>query len=406
MNLQFAMHGPVDVTILVNRFWPDNYGGVERHMWHTAVGFAERGLHTRVIAENRTGAPSHESPRPNLTIKRVPPMDPGRLWRWREWVRLAWWRRIVSRHTPAGMIWASEPNSAAAAISAGRGADLIFNPAGCGAAMHLVSRCYPHVTSMSVPRRQILIERFAYRMAPHVVVSSDNVARQLEQHYGPRRNVHVVHHGTAPRPAVDRAAARERWGLHEDDFVIGFVGRLDPCKDLGFLFEAFVRAKVPRGRLLLVGDGPDRARLETLAREKGITDRITWTGKLDDAGPGYAAMDAMVLPSVYEAYGNVVPEAMALGVPVLGRRRDGSLVRPVLTAMNELIADGKTGFAVDPHDPGDLAGRLKEIATSPALTAQLGENARRESAENTCARMVKGYQRLLTVAGSGAARAA
>ncbi len=406
MNLQFIKYGPVAVTILANRFWPDNYGGIERHMWHTATGFADRGLHTRVIAENRTQSPSHESPRPNLTIQRVPPLDPGRLWRWREWVRIAWWRRIVSRHTPAGMIWASEPNSAAATISAGRTADLIYNPAGCGAAMHLVSRRYPFVTSMRVPRGQILIERFAYRMAPFVVVSSDNVAQQLEQHYGRRRNVHVVPHGAQPKTPVDRTASRQRWGLSKDDFVIGFVGRLDPCKDLGFLFEAFALSRIHNGRLLLIGDGPDRSRLEQIARQKNIADRITWTGKLDDTGPGYAAMDAMVLPSVYEAYGNVVPEAMALGVPVLGRRRDGSLTQPVLTAMSEMIADGKTGFVVDPHDPSDLAQRLTEMADSPELTNRLSENARRASRGNSSDRMIRGYQCLLTVAGIETSRAA
>jgi glycosyltransferase involved in cell wall biosynthesis len=114
-------------------------------------------------------------------------------------------------------------------------------------------------------------------------------------------------------------------GLPEHAFVVGFVGRLDPCKDLPHLIRACARPDVisKDDRLLLVGTGPDQRRVTEAVMQMGMADRIVLAGNCagEKLHAAYAAMDAFVLPSLYEGYGMVVLEAMAgAGCGQAGRR--------------------------------------------------------------------------------------
>jgi len=362
------------INLLCTRYWPDRHGGVEQCMWHTSRAWAQAGCHVKVITENRTASPGRQTIAPNLTVRRLKPMQPGRLWRWPHWLRLGWWYRAIRQHAPTGVIWATDPIMATAVILARRSHDLVFNPAGCAGAMNHVAQMHHHVTTMRCPRGLIQMDRFAYKHAHHVVVSSDNVRRQLARFYGPiRSTVHVVPFGVQPPVAIpDTANARSRWGLGSREYVIGFVGRLDPCKGLDFLFKAVAKMDCPY-RLLIVGDGPDRQYLRGLAHRIGISHNIVWVGQMSDPSQAYAAMDVLVLPSVYEAFGNVLLEAMAGGVPVVGRAGDD---QTVFTAMLQIINPGTTGLICDPHDPTDLAMKLSWLAQHPQARQKMGQMAK------------------------------
>lgn len=370
-----------NLTVLAVRYYPDVYGGVESNLLHFTKALADQGLRVNVLSENRAGAAAEETLYPGLNVRRLPVMKAGIFWRWAEWARLVWWVRAIRNHAPQGRLWATEPIGAVAAILAGRKADLIYNPACCAHAMDRVGQRYAAATTLRVSDRLIGFDRWAYQRAERVVISSYNLRDQFAASYGKRENVDVMHHGVKQHLGFDHAAARRRWGLEHDDFVVGFVGRIDPCKGLDFLVAAMEQLNHPRARLLLVGAGPDRPRIERLLRLAGLEPRTTWTGKLADPYDAYPAMDVMVLPSMYEAYGNVIPEAMMAGVPVIGRRRADDDLMPVLVANDELVADGHNGALVDPHDPADLARRLSEIAASPALRQSLGRHARQFARE-------------------------
>ncbi|MCE9591935.1 MAG: glycosyltransferase family 4 protein [Planctomycetes bacterium] len=391
-------HASRSITILAARFWPDLYGGVEQRLWETAIGLIEAGMSVQVITENRDGLPPRETPRHGLEITRLPKMNFGRLWRWPDLVRVQWWRRAVKDHAARGTLWACEPSIALGAMLAGRRADVTFNPACCAAGMASVAKAHPFVSTMKMSLLEQLTDRLAYRLAPRVAVSSVNVALQARRHYGRSGDVRVIPHGVhTPASRVSRAAARQAFSLPQASFVIGFVGRLDPCKDLGFLLEAVRRGGLgENGRLLIVGDGPDRERIAALAAEMGVDDYLAWAGKLDDTRTAYAAMDVMVLPSVYEAFGNVIREAMASGVPVIGRRRyNGPPDKPVLTACDELIEHGRTGLLTAPHDPGDLALVLTSLRAQPDELTRMGRNARNEAIAWPWERTVGEYLDLL-----------
>jgi glycosyltransferase involved in cell wall biosynthesis len=166
-------------------------------------------------------------------------------------------------------------------------------------------------------------------------MTPDQTLRNSLTSYG-FRNVAVVSRGVDTRlfhPLRRDDALRRSWGAGPDDLVVLHVGRLAPEKNLGALilaFEAIQRVQ-PRARLVLVGDGPSakdiRARLP-LAQFAGMRHG-------EELSAHYASGDLFLFPSLSETYGNVTPEAMASGLPVLAfdYAAAGQLVRPGLSGM-------------------------------------------------------------------------
>jgi len=303
------------------------------------------------------------------------PVDPGRLWRWLPLVRLYRWTRWLRSYDRPGLIWASNPMLATASILAGHGKRTIFNPAGCVAAMRRIGRLYPQATTMRIPAVTQWMDRFAWRRSLRTVVASQNVARQLVLAYGGTGRVDVEPLGVElSETLIDPATARRRWGIDPKAFVIGFVGRLDPCKGLDFLFDAVCQSGPAMStRLLVVGDGPDKARLHRRVEDMGLARHVIWAGAMDDPTSAYAAMDTFVLPSIYEGFGLVVLEAMAAGVPVLGRKGNGATI---LTACDEIIEHSRTGALFESHDPSKLARQLRHLEAQPELARTIGSAGR------------------------------
>jgi glycosyltransferase involved in cell wall biosynthesis len=158
------------------------------------------------------------------------------------------------------------------------------------------------------------------RLGTTTVAVSDTVARRLVAWGVSPSRVRVVPNGVdVPRFAFDpdaRRAARRRLGLAPDAYVVGGVGRLAPGKRFGTLIRA-VAALPGEPRLLLVGEGEQRERLERTARECGAADRVVWAGAVDRELPELlSAMDVFVSTSADEAFGLAIVEALAAGLPV------------------------------------------------------------------------------------------
>jgi rhamnosyl/mannosyltransferase len=175
----------------------------------------------------------------------------------------------------------------------------------------------------------------------------------------------------APLEAVDPArvaGVRARFGPR---IVLG-VGRMVYYKGFEYLIEAM--RDVP-GRLLLVGEGPQRAELAARARALGVADRVELLGSVDDVAPFYHAADVFALPSVErsEAFGLVQLEAMACGTPVVNTWLD--------TAVPTVSLDGVTGRTVPPRDAQALGAALRELLDDDATRARFGDAARRRVRE-------------------------
>jgi glycosyltransferase involved in cell wall biosynthesis len=234
---------------------------------------------------------------------------------------------------------------------------------------------------MHVPRHLLWVDRAAYKFADAVVVSSRNVEMQFRRFYGTGPAVHVHPHATdASTIHTNRVDARAAFGIAEQAFCVGFVGRLDPCKDLPFLVEAFARTDLdPADRLLILGTGPDEARVKQMASQRGLTNQIVWAGRVDEPATAYSAMDVLVLPSVYEAFGLVLLEAMAAGLPVVGRADDGETV---FTATSDIVSE-ESGFVIPANGCPALVEVLRFLKRNPDRRREMGQAARRRALSRT-----------------------
>ena len=151
--------------------------------------------------------------------------------------------------------------------------------------------------------------------------------------------------------------------------LIACLGRLDPQKGVAWLLEAMPRVfvEVPGLELVLVGDGPLRGRLETLAAQLGIADRVLFAGYRDDVPEILAASELVVLASRWEGMPNAVLEAMASGRPVVATDVGG---------LSEMVEDGISGFLAPAGDPPALARAIIRLADDRMLRERMGETAR------------------------------
>ncbi|MGZ4385557.1 MAG: glycosyltransferase, partial [Gaiellaceae bacterium] len=144
-------------------------------------------------------------------------------------------------------------------------------------------------------------------------------------------------------------------------------------------------AELPDVRAVIAGDGPERERLERLADELGVADRVELPGWVDDPRSILRSSSALVLPSRFEALPLVVLEAMQAGLPV---------VASDVGSVCEAVIDGETGLLVPPDDVAALVGAIRSIL-DPARAATMGERGRSVAARRfTVRRMVREYELL------------
>ncbi|AUX21589.1 glycogen synthase [Sorangium cellulosum] len=227
----------------------------------------------------------------------------------------------------------------------------------------------------------------------HVAVSRPTAEVMLSEGQVTPPKLHVVTNGVdlsrfAPDP-VARARVRAELGISQQAWVVGTVGRLAPVKDHALLLRAAARALPGDGRLLLVGDGPERAPLVALARELGLSERALFLGERHGVPRILAALDAFALSSLSEGLPLAVLEAMAAGLPVVATAVGG-----VPTA----VTDGLTGFLVPSGDTEALEARLTHLRDDPALATRMGRNGRKVALQRySAARMVERYMDLYTL---------
>ena len=169
---------------------------------------------------------------------------------------------------------------------------------------------------------------------------------------------------------VDRAALRASWGALPDDTVILFCAKLQPWKRPSDLLRAFAKSKMERGLLVFAGEGPLRSSLQAEADALGVGGRVRFLGFANQTQlPAiYTSADLMVLPSMYDAFGVVVNEAMLCGCPVAASDHVG--------AARDLIEHGQTGFIYPCGDIDALAAVLQQAAENRGRLSEMGVAAR------------------------------
>src|SRR5204862_1696003 len=169
-----------------------------------------------------------------------------------------------------------------------------------------------------------------------------------------------------------------------DGPALGTLGRLDSQKGFDVLLRALV--DVPEARLVVVGDGPERAALERLAAELSLAERVRFEGWREDARRYLTTFDVFVLPSRFEGFPLAVVEAMLARLPV---------VASAVGSVPEAVREGKTGLLVPPEEPAALAVALQRLLAAPSLRLRLGDQGRALALDRfTSAAMARSFERL------------
>lgn len=245
-----------------------------------------------------------------------------------------------------------------------------------------------------LPRRRRIFRRAAYSMADAVFT----VTRELrnyhaEQAWFPTDRIRVIHNGVdterfSPRPEL-RAALRKQFGVPENRFVVGTVGRTVAIKDHPTLLRA-VEMMANQNidvHALLVGSGPELERNQQIVNASPVLGgRVTFVGSCDQVPDLLNSMDAFALTSISEGMSNTLLEAMATGLPAVATAVGGN---------PEVVAEDATGWLFRPRDAETLSSRLALLASQEELRRRFGAAAReRAIARFSLAHMLDEYSQL------------
>lgn len=199
----------------------------------------------------------------------------------------------------------------------------------------------------------------------------------------PAARVHVIHNGIDPTPYLRASKASSPLAAVPHGVpLVGIVAMLRPEKahDVFLRAAAAVSSSSP-AHFLIVGDGPERARLEQMALACGLGPRLHFLGRRDDIPQVMAALDVVVLSSLTEALPIVVLEAMACGKPVVCSK---------VGLIPEVVADLETGILVPPADAAQLANGILFLLHNPDRARGMGQMGRKRLLQSfTLNRMVR-----------------
>jgi glycosyltransferase involved in cell wall biosynthesis len=249
--------------------------------------------------------------------------------------------------------------------------------AGVPVVVHTIHGLPFHDFMSGAPRRFfILAERWGTAMSDRVISVTDTIIRKcIAAGIGSPEKFVTVRSGFEMdqylRPNGDGARLRSDYGIGPDELVIGKIARFNALKGHEYLIEVIpaIVKEVPNVRFLLVGSGELEEEFKARVRERGVADRVVFTGRVDqDRIPAFIAMmDIVVHTSLREGLARVLPQALAAGKPVVSFDLDGA---------HEVIRDGDTGRLVTACDSDRLARALIDLLKNPRHAREMGSAGR------------------------------
>lgn len=216
------------------------------------------------------------------------------------------------------------------------------------------------------------LDRWSLRAADRVLTVCEPFARTLNQNGVPASRVHVQHMPVRPfeRVPLGEEELRRRLNLGKS-LVLLSIGRLSAEKGHVDLIRAFalIRRKIDAAiplRLLVVGEGPERGRIEQAARDLGVSEQVSLEGHRDEVPAYYGIADIFLLPSHSEGSPNVLLEAMVASVPIVATRVGG---------VPEIATHEQDALLVPAQNPPALASAAVRILRDPELRSRLGATA-------------------------------
>jgi glycosyltransferase involved in cell wall biosynthesis len=245
-------------------------------------------------------------------------------------------------------------------------------------------------------------ERYVDRFVDRFVAVSEVLRKTLtDQHKIPEGKVVKIYNGieieeyrpNGKEVRSQKSEVRREFGLAKDAPVIGAIGRMVWQKGFEYLIESIPTTIeiLPQSKILIVGDGPLRERLEALSKELGVRDNVIFAGFRSDIKEILSAVDLLVIPSLLEGFPMITLEAMAMAKSIVATNIDG---------ITEQITDGINGILIPPKDPSALAKAVMRVLNDRELARTMGLAAREKveqefSVEKMVAETEKVYLSLL-----------
>lgn len=211
--------------------------------------------------------------------------------------------------------------------------------------------------------------RHAIERSDHVTAVSHFLAQQTHEVFGTEREIEVIYNfvDSDRFVRITDPTVRARFA-HPDEALVVHVSNFRPVKRVTDVVEVFARisSEIP-ARLLMIGDGPERARAFDLARELGVIGRTQFLGSFPDVQTVLGISDLFLLPSSNESFGLAALEAMSCEVPVVASNAGG---------IPEVVEEGITGFMSDVGDVDQMADHALKILRDREVYNRMGQAAR------------------------------
>jgi glycosyltransferase involved in cell wall biosynthesis len=222
--------------------------------------------------------------------------------------------------------------------------------------------------------RWLPLEHWAIGQAATVVAGCQSIADELRGQYGLRQHIWI---SPPPMPEVDRQINTERMRVRENlnippsNVLLGTVANLNWRKDYPTAIRAMnlVNRQISGFNYIIIGDGKEHEKLQTMVRNMDLEDRIHFLGHRDDVPDLLAAMDIFVMTSVNEGPSVAVREAMQMAVPCVVTRVGG---------LREIIDHEQTGLHVNPGQPEEVAEAILRLIDDRDLRKRLGAAGRQK----------------------------
>lgn len=232
------------------------------------------------------------------------------------------------------------------------------------------------------------LDRITLPLSDTIVSNSQSGADYYEKCGVAPDNLRVIPNGRNLHEYRNASSnfTREEFDIPPTSAVVGTVGRLVHRKGHADLLSAWSRVdeSFPDAHLLIIGDGPDRNKLESMVADLDLDSRVHFTGMREDVPQLLDSFDVFVFPSHWEGLPGALLEAMAAGLPIVATRVTGNV---------ELISHQESGLLVPPKEPDALAATIERVLSDPEFASWLGKQAQIQAFDNYTSRtMVEQFE--------------
>jgi len=237
------------------------------------------------------------------------------------------------------------------------------------------------------------VVKFAIEQSDGVTAVSQYLKRRTIEEFAIKREIRVIHNFIElDRPERNRDACSRTAFAPAGEKILMHASNFRPVKRVGDVIQIYarIRERAP-AKLILIGDGPERPRIQKLVKEMGLSSDVHFLGEQDQLEPLFFCTDLFLLPSEQESFGLTALEAMNCGVPVIASDVGG---------LPEVIVHGETGYLLPVGDIVGMAAKAVELLSDPVRLSLFRTQARRRAeqhfdAENIIPQYEAFYEELL-----------